>query len=182
MSIISLSRVFLSNLIKTTWLCFPQYFILRERMKVVKDIMKRIFLLKWSNAGGTQWKAKKSPKSDWLWSWWLKTCPFSRKDAKEWLVQPYRSRIPMPLIISLDWQYLSQSNTSILAHHIRTEPKNRAWVLLSLEWFFFFFLLYCGGKTDYKEFFHRLVFTLQTKCPPIWMSPWDQTLVLVLDL
>lgn len=139
MSIISLSRVFLSNLIKTTWLCFPQYFILRERMKVVKDIMKRIFLLKWSNAGGTQWKAKKSPKSDWLWSWWLKTCPFSRKDAKEWLVQPYRSRIPMPLIISLDWQYLSQSNTSMLAHHIRTEPKNRAWVLLSLEWFFFFF-------------------------------------------
>lgn len=182
MSIISLSRVFLSNLIKTTWLCFPQYFILRERMKVVKDIMKRIFLLKWSNAGGTQWKAKKSPKSDWLWSWWLKTCPFSRKDAKEWLVQPYRSRIPMPLIISLDWQYLSQSNTSMLAHHIRTEPKNRAWVLLSLEWFFFFFS-FCTveGRLTTKSSFTGLYLPYKPNALPFECPP-GQSLVLVLDL
>ena len=58
----------------------------------------------------------------------------------------------------------------ILEQSLRIEPGN---CLVLND--FFFFLLYCGGKIDYKEFFHRLVFTLQTKCPPIWMSPWAIT-------
>lgn len=140
-----------------------------------KDIMKRIFLLKWSNAG-TQWKAKKSPKSDWLWSWWLKHVPSVEKMLKNGLCS-----LTGPGFLC-HWSSLTDNICPkaillcfiILEQSLRIEPGNR----LVLNDFFSFCTV--EGRLTTKSSFTGLYLPYKPNALPFECP--GQSLVLVLDL